>query len=169
MVALTGATPQIYDPDTPLWDIPIRDIAIQWTLMEMAMYQSIPMMEFLDKAWSLPRYSHLCVCWRYEWSRSPDLTPLLCAHCRRYTHANDHIRGFIDRFNASSMFVTATVVHVRSLRRAHLCVMLLLLLLLLLLLPCGLTQHTACVLHREQPCRSECVSLASLCSWPQSC
>ena len=60
---------QHYQHVTNMWDVAIKDLAEQWTLLEFCMFQAIPLVEFMDKAWGEPR----CV-----WYRYPSLLSLVC-------------------------------------------------------------------------------------------
>jgi hypothetical protein len=72
---------QLITQSLQLWELDSLEIARQWTLIDAGLFCSIPMWEFLGKAWSRPRHMRLA--------------PVL--------------RHFIDRFNAVSEWVTSSV------------------------------------------------------------
>ena len=116
---------QRYRDVTNMWDVAIKDLAEQWTVLEFCMFQAIPLVEFMDKAWGEPRCVQGVRCYLAHRvgtrlqrgrlrKRAPDASRVSTCMCGRYEHRADHVRAFIDRFNASSLFVTATVVNVRA-------------------------------------------------------
>jgi len=66
-----------------IWDFSILEIARQMTIIDHRLFASIPIEEFYDQAFGKPRHTH-------------------CA---------DHIRAFIDRFDAVSTWVCYTILH----------------------------------------------------------
>ena len=69
-----------------LFAMNVYEIARQWTLVDQKLFASIPLMRFMNKNWSKPRYMN-------------ESAP---------------IRKFIDRFNATSLWTTMTLLKANS-------------------------------------------------------
>lgn len=73
-----------------MWSFDLLEIARQWTLIDQSLFRAIPLASFLSPTWSEPRHS-------------PKSSPQL--------------RKFIDRFNAESVWATATILDQGSAQR----------------------------------------------------